>query len=123
MYYYTLFAWNIHVWHLFHYSYSYSNVSYTRLKKESYGFWKKQDQPKPSATSFYSDSYQSPTKRDVVEQKYVSEPTESPSSSPKEFDVTFVSQGTYELNGLDILMRSLNRWDFMLEIASFWKGY
>ena len=60
---------------------------------------------------------------EIFNEQEISEPTESSFSTPKEFDVTFVSQGTYEINHEFVVIPSLNRWDYMLEITSLWKGY
>ena len=94
----TLFPWNIHVRRSFHYSCSYSNVAFTKLKKEAHRSWKIQDQPKPTTLSFSPAFSQPSTINKVFNYDHTPESTEIPSSSPKEFDVTFVSQGTYEIN-------------------------
>ena len=79
---------------IFHYSCSYSNAAFMKLKKEAHRSWKMQDQPKPSTLSFAPSFPQSLTMKRVFNQEATPKSTKIPSSSPKEFDVTFVSQGT-----------------------------
>ena len=119
----TLFTWNILVRLLFHYSYRYSNAAFAKLRKRSYFFEKLQDQPKPKLSSFSPNPSHPITRMEIFNEQEISEPTESSFSTPKEFDVTFVSQGTYEINHEFVVIPSLNRWDYMLEITSLWKGY